>query len=258
MIECNRCGFKISKAESITVQPPECPTCGYVIQPGSRAAKTGSHLIKNYFYDIWRIMTQPAVFFKHMPIHGGMSRPLGFALVTHWLGSAIAYLWSLIFGGSLIQLFRRIFEAANQNHDFDKPTNPFANWFLGTGQIVVDPFLTLFKIGFAASFVFIGARILVAPRRDGHPDEINFESAVKIVCFGMTPAIFSTIPVFGSALAYLGTLIVTVIGAREVYRIDSARAVIVALFPKFIFVGIIGMGLLFFTVAIFHFFSMFF
>jgi len=253
MIECTRCGFKLpsrlSQVESTTIQPAECPTCGARIRPKNGHPKTGLTLIRNYFKDLWQILTQPALFFRHMPIHGGMSRPLVFALVTHWLGAAIGFLWDLLFGGSFYQILHKAYKMSQQSSDFDAP-HSFSEWFLGTGQIVADPFFTLFKIGVASLFVFVAARILVSPSTDGHPKEINFESAVKIICFGMTPSIFSVIPLIGGVLSTLGMLVISSIGAKEVYKIDPGKAIVIALFPKLIFVGIIGMGLLFFAFTI--------
>ena len=122
-------------------------------------------------------------------------------------------------------------------------------WFWGVGSVIADPFLTLASILLTSIFVFAGARILV-PTDQTYRSEITYESAVRVVAYGMTPAILAAVPFVGPAVAYLGVLIVTVIAARELYRISTGRAIFVALFPKFLFLGIILTGLFFFAAII--------
>jgi hypothetical protein len=229
-------------------------------------------LIRNYFADVCEILAHPSRFFDRMPIRGGMSGPLGFALVTHWIGAAFGFIWNTLlirgtpfhFLQSMIQMSSQIsgtsmeIDSPGRSAQLDQIKDRILNWIFGAGPIVIDPFLTLFSILFTSFLVYLGARILVTPRKDGHPDEISFESALRIICYGMTPTILSVIPVMGTWIASLGVIIVTIIGAKRVYRIQTGRAIIVALFPKVLFFGIIGMGLLVFFLVIVKLFTLFF
>src|SRR5205807_1717824 len=108
-----RCGVKIPESGLTTVEPVECSSCGYLFRFHKRAPSThlgqDFEIVRNYFSDIFQIMTRPSSFFQHMPLRGGLSRPLGFALVTHWLGRSIEYLWHLLIGGSLFQYLQTWF-----------------------------------------------------------------------------------------------------------------------------------------------------
>lgn len=266
MIQCLRCGFNVSEAELTSVQPLECPTCGNSLSQPSHAVETGLGIIQDYFVDLWRIISQPRLFFKHLPVSGGLAKPLCFALVTHWLGAALAFIWRTLFGGSLWQIIQNLFRTSDEVIEIEATRHSYlweardkiTNWFLGAGPVVLDPFLTLLTILGTSFLVFIGARLLISPGKDGQREEITYESAARVICFGMSPAIFSAFPFIGGILAQFGVLFVTIIGVKEVYRIDTGRSIVIALFPKLIFIGIIGVGLILFAFTLFRFFSPFF
>lgn len=183
-----------------------------------------------------------------------MSQPLTFALVSHWLGAAIGYLWTLALGGSMIHYLENYFQMNDSSSSIDymgrsaqyiQARDRILHWIFGTGSIITDPFSTLFVILFTSFLVFIGVRILVTPGKAGHLQEITYESSVRVISFGIGPAILACIPFIGRFIAPLYILIVTVIGVKEVYRVGVGRAIVIALFPKLLFLGIIFLGFLF-------------
>ncbi len=225
-------------------------------------------IIRNYFSDVWQILTRPSSFFDRMPTRGNVSWPLAFALVTHWVGVSFEFIWNAVFVRSGTYRFFQSILQFSQNYrnssdidyagrsaEFVQMKDRMTEWLLGAGPIVIDPFLTLVSVLFTSFLVYLGARILVSPGKEGHPAEITYESALRIICFGMTPAILASIPLIGGMLASFGVIIVTITGAKRVYRISTNRAILVALFPKVLLFGIIVMGLLFFAVSLFKLFS---
>jgi len=215
--------------------------------------------VKNYFKDIWEISVHPGRFFSADRPKGGISYPLAFALVTHWLGEAVGFIWRSIIGGSLAEHMGGIFKIAEDVVDVDSPgrgivlsqvREQLTHWAWGAGKVVADPFITIVSILFTAFFVYIGARILVRPDKGSGLYEIDFETALKIVCFGMAPAIFAALPLVGGVISSLWVAGVTIIGAKTVYRTGWSRAVAVALFPKLLFLGIILTGLFMLAVAL--------
>jgi hypothetical protein len=213
--------------------------------------------VRRYFRDLFQIILHPARFFRRMPLEGGVSSPLAFALITHWLGTAVAFLWRAAFGGTLGRHLNALFDVAGDVAEVDHPGRAAAmmevrdrilHWFWGAGSVIADPFLTLASILFTSLLVFVGARILVTPGKGGAPSPISYESALRLVCYGMSPAILAVIPLAGPAIAGLWTAVVTIVGAREIYRISTGRALVVALFPKLLFLGIMMTG--FFLLAV--------
>jgi hypothetical protein len=221
--------------------------------------------VLGYFGAVWQIIARPSEFFRSLSTTGGIARPIAFALVTHWLGSSFSYLWRSLLNpdwrSGTEGWIGQILTPAGSVYDVDSPgrhaqwanlQSHLRDWFWGASSVIADPFTTLISIVFVSFFVFLGARILVTPAvtKPGEaPRPINYESAVRIVAYGLTPAILSVIPFAGGIISTLAVLLVTVTGAREIYRISWSRAFVVATFPKILFFGtiIVGVGLFIFA-----------
>lgn len=207
-----------------------------------------TNLFKRYFSDLKTVITQPTAFFRRVPLSGGFTGPLAFALVTHWIGTAFEYLWHSAFGGlfagridQALRSFESLPEVESLGHGavYQQFRQVFMEWVWGTGSVLLDPFWTVLSILWTGAFVFMGARLLITPGRDGAIREITFESAVRIVAYATTPAIFKAVPGVGNLAATVGCWILAVIGAREVYRTSTTRAVFVGLFPQTLLFGVI-------------------
>src|SRR5262249_20649357 len=151
-----------------------------------------------FFGTLWEIMAHPARFFSRMPVAGGVAGPLAFALIIHWMGATFAFLWKLAIGGAVETYARGFFKIFGDVADVDHPGRAAAmaatrdrvlHWIWGAGSILADPFLTLVSIAFTAFFVWIGARLLVDPKPERGLPSVTYESALRIVCFGLTPSI---------------------------------------------------------------------
>jgi len=258
MSNCPNCGVSLSDGSSEPI-PSACPNCGRSTRGEVSPLERGLDPIRRYFHDLWQVITRPTLFFRRMPVSGGVSGPLAFALITHWLGSAMEYLWKLGIGGVASEYLGSLFRMATDVAEVDSPgrtarlmevRDQVLHWIWGAGSVIADPFLTMVSILFTTMFVFVGARILVTPGKQGASQEVTFESALRIVCFGMSPSILAVIPLVGPVIASIFVAIVTIVGTREVYRISTSRAVVVALFPKLLLVGTIMIGLFFAIIAL--------
>jgi hypothetical protein len=125
------------------------------------------------------------------------------------------------------------------------------NWIWGPGGLILDPFRTLFWFLFTSAIVCVGARLFVpaslhagsaGAERLRFPHGPTFQSALCIVAYGLSPAIFAAVPYFGTLASWIYAPIVTVIGAREIYRVSNTRATVVGLFPSILLLGIMGLG----------------
>ena len=259
LVECQRCGAPVSGNNSNEAQ---CPNCGLRLQQEPLRPLA---IIADYFNELRRVIFSPTAYFRKMPggLRGGrVSRALGFALATHWLGAVMAYFWRALGSGVVDSYVQRFSVWFANDHSVQQlggdalrqseMREQLLNWFFGMGSVIADPFLTLVTIFVTATFVYIGARILVPSNRTAVTD-ITFESAVKIVAYGMSAWILAAIPFVGRFIAPIAAAIVTIIGAREVYQIGTGRAVIVGLFPKLLFVGIILLGVLVVTASLLSF-----
>lgn len=229
-------------------QPPKSPEVDSSLSPAS-----ATDWIHRYFHDVWNIITRPTLFFRAMPRGSSIAGPLAFALVGIWLGSLVEFLWQGALGRYLLGGMDDLFRIAGDVAEVDHPgqtalileaRDRLMDWFWSTSAVLAAPFVGAVSLLFNSALVYLGARWLVTPGKPGAPEVIDYPTALRVVSFGMAPAILAAIPVVGTPVSRICILIVTVIGVREVYRIGNGRALIIALFPKLLFLGALLSGFL--------------
>ena len=146
-------------------------------------SETSMSFVGSYFRDLKKVLFEPSEFFQALPVKGGLAIPLTFALVTHWVGSVLNYMFSAVTGDLSGHFFDRFVQFSSQyssqlsGSDIDSPGKSalinqgflqamgagekIANWLWGASGILLDPFFTLLWLIFISFFVFIGARLLV-------------------------------------------------------------------------------------------------
>jgi hypothetical protein len=140
-------------------------------------AESSFEFVSTYFRKLRDILLEPTLFFKNLSPTGGISGPLAFALVTHWLGTSVNYFLSAFLGDPDNHLYSRMVQFSSQysgqfSGDIDSPGRAnqhfmnmmgagekVLNWIWGASSILLDPFYTLFFLMLSAFFVFVGARI---------------------------------------------------------------------------------------------------
>lgn len=220
-------------------------------------------VIHAYLGTLRAVLFKPFEFFSRMPLRGGLAGPLAFALTTHWIGHTLNRLWATAaeqsfsrwIKGNMQRMLERSggtsqLDSLGGSQNIDAMRERLWSWMMGTGSILLDPFKTLIAVTFTGALVWLGARLMVTPGKNGAPSEITYEGALRIVCYAMAPALLAATPLIGGSVASIWILIVTVIGAKEVYRIDLGRAIVVGLFPKVLFWGSIAFFSAFFLVSI--------
>lgn len=260
MNECPRCGA-VHESASL-----ECQSCGLRYSHPLTEFRQ-NHPIRAYFGDVWVIIATPSQFFKGLPLKSNLGHPLTFALVTHWIGTSVGFIWQQLwaskektdshmsFSWSQYQ-YNVPFQVGKHNPfaEFQKEYgDKFVHWFWGTGHVIADPFYTLAAILLSSFFVYLGARILVTPGKNDAPSEITYTSVVRVLSYATAPAILMALiplPKLGWFVAHVGVLWISVIGVRETYRTNTGKALLIALFPKLLFIGMILVGLLVLLVGV--------
>ncbi|MGK5082742.1 YIP1 family protein [Bdellovibrionota bacterium FG-1] len=261
MTSCPNCGLQFSDP---SLKPSFCPNCGERFDGEFGATPSGPALIGAFWGRLWQILTRPTEFFRQMPVRGGLAGPLAFALVVHWIGASVTFIWNSLLGGAIGSYVNQIIQMAGDVAEVDHPgrtaqlfemSERIQHWVWGAGSVIADPFLTLARILFISFWIYLGARILVTPGKNQAPREITFESAVRVICYGLTPSILAALPLLGGVISGFYILAVTVIGAKEVYRVSSGRAMLIALFPQFLVLFLIGLIFLVFGLALLKMFA---
>jgi len=212
--------------------------------------------VRNYFLMTRQLLTHPTLFFRNLPADTGSIGPLTYALITHWLGTAIQFTWLSWAGTRVIpwlkEQFGKLFIAANDiGQDLDQIDSlgrhaqqtllPFqekwVSWAMGVAPVLLDPFTHILSLVIMTSLVWVGARLLITPGKNGAPTEVRFESALQILCFASAASVLNIVPVVGTGLETFFGTILAIIGVREVWKTSSFKAIIIALFPKLILIG---------------------
>ncbi len=257
-IECPRCGIQIDPNGLTSMEVIFCPTCGYKIKSIDPKTESSTDFISNYIGDLKKILIHPQVFFRHVSLKGGIARPLVFALATHWIASAISFLWTISMGQALISAFQGLW-LSDRFGDMYLPLRSMqeklTNWFLGIGPIIVYPFITTFSLVFTSVLLWIAARLLISQSSDKNSRSADFEGVFRLACFTTASSVLSIIPFLGVVLAPLYAFVLTVIAFKEAFQISTPRALVITIFPKLIFPGIVALAIL---VGIFSFASLFF
>ncbi|MBL7715104.1 MAG: YIP1 family protein [Bdellovibrionales bacterium] len=210
--------------------------------------------IRLYFDKVKAILTRPSQFFRNLSPESDPNPPIVFALVTHWLGTAMEYFWNSLIGRLFSERLADLTKIMGDVADIDQPgqsvkliqfRDQVLHWLWGMGRVIADPFLHLVSILFTSFFVYAGARLLIEPGRDGAPEKIRYHHALQIVCYASAASILSSIPVVGSTVAWIGGLILMVVGARETFRTSTGRSLVVAFFPKILLAGVFVTGFFF-------------
>jgi len=214
-----------------------------------------ANTVRDYFRTLAHILTDPGDFFRREREldDGSVTGPIAFALVTHWIASAVEWIWRGAMGKLFQQWQGQIAHLLSEIAEVDSPgrgawvgavEQRFSQWVWGVGPVLLDPFFTLFSILFTGLLVYAGSRILVTPQplANGSLQAIRFESTIRLLAYASAPGILACLPVAGSVLAYIVSSVVLVIGAHELYRVGWPRAIVIAFFPKVLFAGTLMMG----------------
>ncbi len=201
-------------------------------------------IILAYFYQLREVLLHPVRFFSDRQ---NFERPwqeiVVFALVTHWIGRCCAFLWKAVFDNQTLQTYLAdlLRQAPETETIFSR--SEVDQWralfwdhsrevIWNGARVVADPLTTFLSMIVSAAFIFVAARLLVSPGRAGTPLIISYEGALKVVAYGLAPSILMAFPLGGEFLSTIAVLILTVIAAREYYRVETWRATVLALFPN--------------------------
>lgn len=227
--------------------------------PSPPAPESAGRIVSEYFARLRRILLEPSRFFSSMPLEGSLSGPLAFALVTHWIGTAVDFFVDQGLGLGLTSMTRKIMSwQMDGDDDIDTPARGQAwmtlksqvtDWLSSSAMVVAAPFWTLLWLLFGAFFVWIGSRLLA--NQPSRSPRGTYSSALRLVAYGTSPAILTGIPIFGGWLAAIWALVITTVGAREIYQVTTDRALVIALFPRLLVValGIAALFLFVFVIA---------
>lgn len=214
-------------------------------------------LLERFFRVSFELLFNPGKFFERTHPQGGIKLPILFAIATHWIAAAASFGWGETLLKTIRNNFSELFLLMNDAHEFGSPDGreslsqeawehlaqikaQLLPWFWGASSVLLSPFKTLGLVAWAAFFLFVASRLLV-PLDPERP--VTWRSSIRIACFSRTAILWSLIPVLGPFVGQAMIVVTTIVAVRKTYKISNLRAVMIALFPQLLFLGILLVGL---------------
>lgn len=180
---------------------------------------------------VLRVLFEPARFFRHDLPSYSLSEALAFGIGNAWLASAFAFFFQTINTLILTSILDRWMQRLVASEEGFLVWGLSPNSFLwASGLLLLAPFLLVLRSLFASVGLYLFSRLLIEDR-PGAPEPVTFRGAYRIQAVSLLGQWFSVVPVFGSLLSLLVSLILVVTGVRERFQVSTRRAAAVVLAP---------------------------
>lgn len=159
---------------------------------------------------------RPAEFFKKMAVTGGLVDPILYALITGMVGILFSYLWQILFQGTMESYLPAEMRGFLGYNIF--PT-------LGLAVVaIVMPFIIILGL-FIWSGIFHLFLMMVKGTKPG------FEATFRVVSYSYGTTIFNIIPLCGGMIAWVWSIVLSIIGLKEAHETSGGKAAFAVLFP---------------------------
>lgn len=219
---CPQCGKEIVEGQAF------CQHCGARIgagpaQPASERAKTAWEdrgsigFFPGLFKTVKEVLFRPSDFFRKMPVTGGLTDPLLYALIIGMIGLMFLYVWDILLHDSMQDFMTPEMKAAARR-----------TLFGGGAASSVGAILTPF--GLIAS-LFLVSGMLHLFLLLGRGAKAGFEATFRVVGYGMSPFLFMIVPYCGALITQIWMMVLAIIGLKEAHGTTGGKAAFAVLFP---------------------------
>jgi hypothetical protein len=170
------------------------------------------------FETIKLLTVSPGEAFRRMPVAGGISRPLFFAIVIGWASIAVAVFWNVLLQGMWLPFMESMDDVAGMGVIYGMTIG----W--GLLMVVLAPLFVIIGVFIAAAILHLMLMIL------GGADS-GFEATVRVVCYTQTAQLAGIVPFCGGLIALVWTVVLYVTGFSTAHRISQGKALVAVLLP---------------------------
>lgn len=181
------------------------------------------------------VLFRPAAFFKKMPVTGGLTDPLLYALIIGMAGLMFLYAWDILLHDSMQSFMTPELKAAAER--------TMLQGFGSAAAAVMMPFLLILWL-FIISGIFHLFLLTARGARAG------FEASFRVVSYSTSPFLFMVIPYCGMLITMLWVLTLTVIGLRDAHETTGGKATFAVFLPFLFCCGMLVLAAVVFMGAI--------
>lgn len=174
---------------------------------------------KGYFADLWltfrSVLFSPTAFFGKMKEPGGLKNSMAFGVLIGSIGAMIGIFWQfLLMPKETIDLINSI------------------PWSISLNQlfiilIIISPLLVLLSIFIMTLILHVFLFILRGANK-------GFEGTLKVSSYAKAAEIFAVVPFIGGFIGFVWSMVVTVIGLKEIHETSTLKALFALLLPMFL------------------------
>ena len=232
MIKCPQCGFEQPETD-------ECIKCGVIIskylqyQEMARSFEgkvreistedktspweSGEGILWAFLRTTRDVLFSPTTFCKKVAQGEGYWSPLIYGVICGIIGFGIAILWQwLVFSRFIpIPVFSII---------------PYS--FILLLITITLPFMMAFSILIGSCVTHLCLMIVGGSKK-------GFQSTFRVISYSWSGNLFAIIPLIGSTIGSIYTLVLTIIGVREGHGISTGKAVLAVLLPAIVVIALI-------------------
>jgi hypothetical protein len=168
-----------------------------------------------------QVLTQPAAFYRAMPVTGGLGSPLLYGVVLGWAGLVAAAFYQAIFQMVVGPSWASI---AAERPELAALLGWTEGWVGLVGQAVFGGLMVLIAL-----FVVSGVLHLVLLLLGGASR--GFEATFRVVGFAEATSLLFLIPFCGQLIGSIWCLALYVVGLAEAHRIGHGKAAAAVLLP---------------------------
>ncbi len=228
---CSHCGNEVTEGQTF------CQQCGSRLTPeaGSDAPAGGRSKTPwedrentGYVNGLRRTLKDtlftPSNFFRKMPVTGGLTDPLLFALIIGMTGLIFLYAWDILLQDSMRSFMTQELKAAAGRAMFQGLESAV--------PVIMTPFLLIIWLFIISGMLHLFLMIT-------HGAKAGFEATFRVVCYSTSPFLFMLIPYCGLPIMLLWVMTLLLLGLKEAHETTGGKSAFAVLFPFIFCCGLI-------------------
>lgn len=228
---CSQCGSEVTEGQAFCQQCGTRLTAEAVIDtPAGGRSKTSWEDRENTGYvkglrgTLKETLFTPTRFFRKMPVTGGLTDPLLYALIIGMIGLMFLYAWDILLQDSMRGFMTHEMKAVAGRAMFQGLDSAV--------PVMMTPFLLII-------WLFIISGMLHLFLMTAHGARAGFEATFRVVCYGSSPFMFMILPYCGMPIMLLWVVTLLIIGLKEAHETTGGRSAFAVLFPFIFCCGLI-------------------
>lgn len=161
------------------------------------------------------VLFRPSEFYRKMPVTGGLTEPLLYALIVGMFGLMFSTIWQLATKGAM------------QNMIPGMPMGAGHDMLQGTGLV----FFAFFSPLLVIIGLFLSAGILHVCLMLVRGATAGFEGTFRVVSYGYSANLFLVLPFCGYPLMIVWSIVLYIIGLKEAHQTTGGKAAFAVFLP---------------------------